>query len=237
MADTNPMLRVKGLKARYGEAQVLNGVTLEILEGEVVSLLGRNGTGKSTTIKAIMGMVPVNGGDIYFRGREVTGYKPHRLARLGLGYVPEERRIFGSLSVLENLEIVAGMGGAKPWPMEKVLDLFPVLGHRKKHMGKQLSGGEQQMLAMARVLRQGGRLLLLDEPTEGLAPIVVKMIGQVIKELKSAGLTVLLVEQNLLFTMDAATRHYIISKGKTVFSGKTSELKADDEIQKRYLTV
>ena len=237
MADTNPMLRVKGLKARYGEAQVLNGVTLEILEGEVVSLLGRNGTGKSTTIKAIMGMVPVNGGDIYFRGRDVTGYKPHRLARLGLGYVPEERRIFGSLSVLENLEIVAGMGGAKPWPMEKVLDLFPVLGHRKKHMGKQLSGGEQQMLAMARVLRQGGRLLLLDEPTEGLAPIVVKMIGQVIKELKSAGLTVLLVEQNLLFTMDAATRHYIISKGKTVFSGKTDELKADNEIQKRYLTV
>ena len=237
MADTNPMLRVKGLKARYGEAQVLNGVTLEIFEGEVVSLLGRNGTGKSTTIKAIMGMVPVNGGDIYFRGREVTGYKPHSLARLGLGYVPEERRIFGSLSVLENLEIVAGMGGAKPWPMEKVLDLFPVLAHRKKHMGKQLSGGEQQMLAMARVLRQGGRLLLLDEPTEGLAPIVVKMIGQVIKELKSAGLTVLLVEQNLLFTMDAATRHYIISKGKTVFSGKTDELKADNEIQKRYLTV
>ena len=237
MADTNPMLQVKGLKARYGEAQVLNGVTLEILEGEVMSLLGRNGTGKSTTIKAIMGMVPVNGGDIYFRGRDVTGYKPHRLARLGLGYVPEERRIFGSLSVLENLEIVAGMGGAKPWPMEKVLDLFPVLGHRKKHMGKQLSGGEQQMLAMARVLRQGGRLLLLDEPTEGLAPIVVKMIGQVIKELKSAGLTVLLVEQNLLFTMDAATRHYIISKGKTVFSGKTDELKADNEIQKRYLTV
>ena len=237
MADTNPMLQVKGLKARYGEAQVLNGVTLEILEGEVVSLLGRNGTGKSTTIKAIMGMVPVNGGDIYFRGREVTGYKPHRLARLGLGYVPEERRIFGSLSVLENLEIVAGMGGAKPWPMEKVLDLFPVLAHRKKHMGKQLSGGEQQMLSMARVLRQGGRLLLLDEPTEGLAPIVVKMIGQVIKELKSAGLTVLLVEQNLLFTMDAATRHYIISKGKTVFSGKTDELKADNEIQKRYLTV
>jgi len=237
LADTNPMLQVKGLKARYGEAQVLNGVTLEILEGEVVSLLGRNGTGKSTTIKAIMGMVPVNGGDIYFRGRDVTGYKPHRLARLGLGYVPEERRIFGSLSVLENLEIVAGMGGAKPWPMEKVLDLFPVLGHRKKHMGKQLSGGEQQMLAMARVLRQGGRLLLLDEPTEGLAPIVVKMIGQVIKELKSAGLTVLLVEQNLLFTMDAATRHYIISKGKTVFSGKTDELKADNEIQKRYLTV
>ena len=231
------MLRVKGLKARYGEAQVLNGVTLEILEGEVVSLLGRNGTGKSTTIKAIMGMVPVNGGDIYFQGREVTGYKPHSLARLGLGYVPEERRIFGSLSVLENLEIVAGMGGAKSWSMEKVLDLFPVLGHRKKHMGKQLSGGEQQMLAMARILRQGGRLLLLDEPTEGLAPIVVQMIGQVINELKSAGLTVLLVEQNLLFTMDAATRHYIISKGKTVFCGKTDELKADNDIQKRYLTV
>lgn len=237
MADTNPMLKVEGLKARYGEAQVLDGVSLEIFEGEVVSLLGRNGTGKSTTIKSIMGMVSVNGGNIYFEGREVTGYKPHTLARLGLGYVPEERRIFGSLSVFENLEIVAGIGGAEPWPIEKVLDLFPVLGHRKKHMGKQLSGGEQQMLAMARVLRQGGRLLLLDEPTEGLAPIVVQMIGQVIKELKNASLTVLLVEQNLLFTMDAAMRHYIISKGKTVFSGKTSELKADNEIQKRYLTV
>jgi len=231
------MLQVKELKARYGEAQVLNGVTLAVEEGEVVSLLGRNGTGKSTTIKAIMGMVAVNGGNIYFEGREVTGYKPHSLARLGLGYVPEERRIFGSLSVLENLEIVVGLGGAEPWPMEKVLDLFPVLGHRKKHMGKQLSGGEQQMLSMARVLRQGGRLLLLDEPTEGLAPIVVKMIGQVIKELKNANLTVLLVEQNLLFTMDAAKRHYIISKGKTVFSGNTSTLKADGEIQKRYLTV
>jgi len=231
------MLKVKGLKARYGQAQVLNGVSLEIFEGEVVSLLGRNGTGKSTTIKSIMGMVAVNGGSIYFEGRDVTRYKPHSLARLGLGYVPEERRIFGSLSVFENLEIVAGIGGAEPWSVEKVLDLFPVLGHRKKHMGKQLSGGEQQMLAMARVLRQGGRLLLLDEPTEGLAPIVVQMIGQVIKELKNAGLTVLLVEQNLLFTMDAAMRHTIISKGKTVFSGRTSELKADDEIQKRYLTV
>ena len=231
------MLRVKGLRARYGEAQVLNGVALEVFEGEVVSLLGRNGTGKSTTIKAIMGMVAVNGGNIYFEGRDVTRYKPHSLARLGLGYVPEERRIFGSLSVFENLEIVVGMGGAEPWSMEKVLDLFPVLGHRTKHMGKQLSGGEQQMLAMARILRQGGKLLLLDEPTEGLAPIVVKMIGQVIKELKNANLTVLLVEQNLLFTMDAATRHYIISKGKTVFTGKTGDLKADKEIQKRYLTV
>jgi branched-chain amino acid transport system ATP-binding protein len=237
LVDTNPMLQVKGLKARYGEAQVLNGVTLEIFEGEVVSLLGRNGTGKSTTIKAIMGMVAVNEGEIHFRGRAVTGYKPHSLARLGLGYVPEERRIFGSLSVFENLEIVAGLGGTEPWSMERVLDLFPVLGHRKKHMGKQLSGGEQQMLAMARVLRQGGRLLLLDEPTEGLAPIVVKMIGQVIKELKDANLTVLLVEQNLLFTMDAAVRHYIISKGKTVFSGETEALKADVEVQKRYLTV
>ena len=237
MADTNPMLQVKGLKARYGEAQVLNGVTLEVFEGEVVSLLGRNGTGKSTTIKAIMGMVTVNGGNVYLEGREVTRYKPHSLARLGLGYVPEERRIFSSLSVLENLEIVAGMGGAEPWSMEKVFDLFPVLGHRTKHMGKQLSGGEQQMLAMARILRQGSRLLLLDEPTEGLAPIVVKMIGQAIKELKNANLTVLLVEQNLLFTMDAATRHYIISKGKTVFNGKSDDLKTDKEIQKRYLTV
>lgn len=237
MADTNPMLRVEGLKARYGEAQVLNGVNLAVSEGEVVSLLGRNGTGKSTTIKAIMGMVSVNGGRVFFRDRDVTGFRPHSLARLGLGYVPEERRIFGSLSVYENLEIVAGLGGAKPWPIDKVLDLFPVLGHRQKHMGKQLSGGEQQMLAMARVLRQGGRLLLLDEPTEGLAPIVVKMIGQVIQELKNTHLTVLLVEQNLLFTMEAATRHYIISKGKTVFSGRTGELKADGEIQKRYLTV
>lgn len=237
MADTNPMLQVKGLKARYGDAQVLNGVALEVFEGEVVSLLGRNGAGKSTTIKAIMGMVAVNGGNIYFEGRDVTRCKPHSLARLGLGYVPEERRIFGSLSVIENLEIVAGIGGAEPWSMEKVLDLFPVLGHRKKHMGKQLSGGEQQMLAMARILRQGGRLLLLDEPTEGLAPIVVQMIGQVIKELKNANLTVLLVEQNLLFTMDAATRHYIISKGETVYGGKTGDLKADNEIQKRYLTV
>lgn len=237
MADTNPMLRVSKLNARYGDAQVLNGVDLVVPEGEVVSLLGRNGTGKSTTIKAIMGMVNINGGQVFFRDRDVTGKKPHTLAQLGMGYVPEERRIFGSLSVFENLEIVAGIGGGEPWSMERVLDLFPVLGHRKKHMGKQLSGGEQQMLAMARILRQGGRMLLLDEPTEGLAPIVVKMIGQVIGELKNTKLTVLLVEQNLLFTMEAAAHHYIISKGKTVFSGNTIALKGDSEIQKRYLTV
>ena len=171
MADTNPMLQVKGLRARYGEAQVLNGVTLEVFEGEVVSLLGRNGTGKSTTIKAIMGMVAVNGGNIHFEGRDVTRYKPHSLARLGLGYVPEERRIFGSLSVLENLEIVVGMGGAEPWSMEKVLDLFPVLGHRTKHMGKQLSGGEQQMLAMARILRQGGGSYCWTNPPKAWRPL------------------------------------------------------------------
>lgn len=235
--DINPLLEVRELSAHYGEGQILNGVSLKVFEGEVVSLLGRNGTGKSTTIKSIMGMVSISQGKVLLLGNDVTGFKPHTVARMGLGYVPEERRIFGSLSVLENLEIVAGIGGPSPWPLEKVLELFPVLAHRKKSLGKQLSGGEQQMLAIARVLRQGGRLLLLDEPTEGLAPIVVQAINQVIKELKNAGLTVLLVEQNLLFTMEVGTRHYVISKGRTVYEGSSDDLRVNEEIQKRYLTV
>ncbi len=231
------MLQVEAIKAHYGEGQVLNGISLSVSEGEVVSLLGRNGTGKSTTIKTIMGMVTVSDGRIRFMQQEVTRFRPHKLARLGLGYVPEERRIFGSLTVLENLDIVKGLGGSNSWPLQEVLELFPALAARQRSLGKQLSGGEQQMLAIARILRQGAKLLLLDEPTEGLAPLIVRAINNVIKELKGGGLTVLIVEQNLLFTMEVSNHHYIISKGEIVYEGTSDELSTNIELQKRYLTV
>lgn len=237
MAGIQPLLIVDRIEAHYGEGIVLNGVSLNVFEGAVASLLGRNGTGKSTTIKAIMGIVPIIGGKIHFDGKDVTGFRPHKLARLGLGYVPEERRIFSSLSVIENLEIIAGIAGSSPWPLEKVFALFPVLAARKKSLGKQLSGGEQQMLAIARILRQDSRLLLLDEPTEGLAPLIVRTINNVIKELKDAGLTVLIVEQNLFFATEVSNHHYIMSKGKIVYEGTSDDLNNSIELQKRYLTV
>lgn len=237
MGNMPSLLKLDNIRARYGESQVLNGVSLEVCTGESVSLLGRNGMGKSTTIKAIMGMLRISGGSIYFDGQDVSFLSPHRLARLGLGYVPEERRIFPSLTVLENLEIVAGIGGPNPWPPKKVFALFPVLEQRKKASGKSLSGGEQQMLAMARVLRQGGIFLLLDEPTEGLAPIIVNVIHDVILELKNAGLTILLVEQNLHFTMSVVNRHFILSKGKIVYEGSSDDLRINKDLQKEYLAV
>jgi branched-chain amino acid transport system ATP-binding protein len=156
---------------------------------------------------------------------------------MGIGYVPEERRVFASLNVEENLEIAKGIGGPKPWSLERIMGLFPPLATRKKSMGNQLSGGEQQMLAIARILRQGARLLLLDEPTEGLAPLVVNVINSVIKELKQHDLTVLLVEQNLPFTMEVADRHYVISKGQIVYEGTSDDLKNNLELQKKYLAV
>ena len=237
MAGTNPLLHIEGLKSQYGEGQVLHGLNLRIANQDVVSLLGRNGAGKSTTIKSIMGMVQVTAGVISFLNTDVTGFKPHKLARMGVGYVPEERRIFASLTVEENLEIAKGIGGPNPWSLEKIMNLFPPLAARKKSMGNQLSGGEQQMLAIARILRQGARLLLLDEPTEGLAPLVVSVINSVIKELKHHDLTVLLVEQNLAFTMEVAHRHYVISKGQIVYEGTSDELRNNLELQKKYLAV
>jgi branched-chain amino acid transport system ATP-binding protein len=225
------------LRANYGEGEVLGGIDLHIADREVVSLLGRNGAGKSTIVKAIMGMVTVEAGVIRLAGRNVTGFRPHQMARLGLGYVPEERRVFPSLTVLENLEIIKGLAGSKPWSLQRIFELFPSLADRKSQMGGQLSGGEQQMLAIARVLRQGARGLLLDEPTEGLAPMVVSTINSVVKALKDSGLTVLLIEQNLPFTLEVADRHYIVSEGRIVYEGPSAALVENTALQQKYLTV
>ena len=214
------MLSVSGLDVRYGRAQVLFGLSLEVGAGEAVALLGRNGAGKSTTLKAIMGLVPAAAGEIRFEDQPVTGLPPNEIARLGLGYVPEDRRIFTGLSVAENLE--AGRrpappgtpAGRPPWTLGRIHALFPNLAGLARRRAGEISGGEQQMLALARTLMGNPRLLLLDEPSEGLAPVIVEQLAQCLVELKSAGLAVLLSEQNLQFANRVADRIAVIEKGR-----------------------
>ena len=205
------MLEVRGLCAGYGAAQVLFDVDLEVRRGEVVALLGRNGAGKSTTLKAIMGLVPPQAGTVLFDGRAITGLEPYEIARLGLGYVPEDRRIFTDLTVAENLEV--GRKAMGPWSDERLFALFPALGRMRERPGGQMSGGEQQMLCIARTLAGNPTAVLLDEPSEGLAPVVVEAIAKAIGELKRAGLTVLLAEQSERFTERVADRAYRLEKG------------------------
>jgi branched-chain amino acid transport system ATP-binding protein len=209
------VLQIEGLNAFYGESHVLHGVDLDVREGEVVTLLGRNGAGKTTTLKAIMGILEQRTGSIRFAGRELVGLPSDRIARLGLAYCPEERGIFASLDVEENLLLppVVSAGGMA---LEEIYRLFPNLRERLRSQGTRLSGGEQQMLAIARILRTGATLLLLDEPTEGLAPVIVQQIGDVIRQLKSRGFTVLLVEQNFYFASTVADRHYLMEHGRVV---------------------
>ena len=210
------MLEVSGLNAWYGESHILHGVDFEVREGEVVTLLGRNGAGKTTTMKSIMGLVPRRRGSIRFRGAETIRLLPNQVARAGIALCPEERGIFGSLSVIENLMLppVIAPGGLD---IDTIYALFPNLQERAHTAhGTRLSGGEQQMLAIARILRTGARMLLLDEPTEGLAPVIVKQIGRTIRELKERGFTVLLVEQNFHFAATVADRHYVMEHGKVV---------------------
>ena len=218
MAEREPytaFLSVKGLEAWYGESHILHGVDLEVREGEVVTLLGRNGAGKTTTMKSIMGMVEKRSGSIRFKGTETAALPSNRIARLGLAICPEERGIFASLNVEENLllppEVAAG-GLA----VDKIYELFPNLRERRKSQGTKLSGGEQQMLAIGRILRTGAKLLLLDEPTEGLAPVIVQQIGRTIARLKQEGFTILLVEQNFRFAATVADRHYVMENGRVV---------------------
>ena len=210
------MLEVKDLNAWYGESHVLHGASFEVREGEVVTLLGRNGAGKTTTMKSIMGLVPRRTGSIHYRGAELIGAPPERIARAGIGFCPEERAIFGSLSVTENLMLppVVAPGGLD---VATIYELFPNLKERAGTAhGTKLSGGEQQMLAIARILRTGAKLLLLDEPTEGLAPVIVQQIGRTIREIKKRGFTVLLVEQNFRFAATVADRHYVMEHGQVV---------------------
>jgi branched-chain amino acid transport system ATP-binding protein len=210
-----PLLEVRDLHAWYGESHVLHGVDFEVRGGEVVTLLGRNGAGKTTTLKSVMGMVSSRRGSIRFDGQEIITLPSNRIARLGLAFCPEERGIFASLNVEENLLLPPEVrpGGL---PVDAVFGLFPNLQERLKSQGTKLSGGEQQMLAIGRILRTGARLLLLDEPTEGLAPVIVQQIGATIRRLKAEGFTILLVEQNFRFAATLADRHYVMERGRVV---------------------
>lgn len=213
--DKAPLLAVKGLRAWYGESHVLHGMDFEVREGEVVTLLGRNGVGKTSTLKSIMGMVPRREGSVRFEGVETISLTSNRIARLGIAFCPEERGIFASLDVLENLMLPPRVreGG---FGLNEVYELFPNIKERLTSQGTKLSGGEQQMLAVGRILRTGARLLLLDEPTEGLAPVIVQQIGRTIERLKAGGYTILLVEQNFRFAQTVADRHYVVQEGGRV---------------------
>ncbi len=230
------MLDVRDLNAWYAESKVLHGMTFDVREGELLTLIGRNGAGKTTTLRSIMGIVRKRTGSIAFSGRELVGRRTYQIARLGIGYCPEERAIFSSLSVRENLFLppVLREGGLSD---EALYATFPNLRARGASQGTKLSGGEQQMLAIARILRTGSRLLLLDEPSEGLAPVVVKEIGETIKRLKAQGFTIVLVEQNLRFARQVADRHVVVENGKVVDILTNDELAADMGRVKTYLGV
>jgi branched-chain amino acid transport system ATP-binding protein len=235
-APARPLLMVRDLHAWYGESHVLHGVDFDVREGETVTLLGRNGAGKTTTLKAIMGIVGRRRGSVIFEGHELIGLPSDRIARLGLAFCPEERGIFASLNVEENLLLppVVREGGMG---LDAIFELFPNLRDRLRSQGTKLSGGEQQMLAIGRILRTGARLLLLDEPTEGLAPVIVQQIGATLRRLKAEGFTVLLVEQNFRFASTVADRHYIIERGRVVDMIENQRLDASMDKLHEYLGV
>jgi branched-chain amino acid transport system ATP-binding protein len=239
MTAIAPMLSVTGLNAYYGRAHILADVALEVGKGEVVVLLGRNGAGKSTTMKSVMGLVPPAAGTVTFDGADITGRAPHDIAKAGLGYVPEDRRIFTDLSVMENLEV----GRQKPrdaapvWTPERLFAIFPNLAEMRTRPGGRMSGGEQQMLTIARTLMGNPRAILLDEPSEGLAPVIVEQMANTIRALKREGLTVLLSEQNLHFATLVSDRAYIIEKGRIRYEGTMAELLRDEAVRAQYLSV
>ena len=233
------MLELKNLETTYGQSQVLFGVDLQVNEREVVTLLGRNGMGKTTTINSIMGMVRARSGEINFEGNQIREWPAHRVAQSGMGLVPEGRQIFPNLNVIENLVATSAnrFKNKNPWTLDRVFNLFPSLLERAKNMGNQLSGGEQQMLAIGRALMTNPRLLILDEATEGLAPLVKMEIWECLKGLKTSGQSILVVDKNIEALTHLANRHYIMEKGKIVWSGDSPSLIADKEIQHRYLGI
>lgn len=233
------ILNVENINVFYGTSQALFGASLDVRQGETLALLGRNGAGKSTTMKAIAGIIPARSGQVTFMGKVISGQPAYKIARSGIGYVPEDRQIFPNLTVEDNLVIAHKLGpnGEDMWPIERVYEMLPLLAPLKDRLGGQLSGGEQQMLTVGRSLMGNPKVLLLDEPSEGLAPIMVEKIGTLIETLKSLGNTIVLAEQNLHFCLGLADRAVVIDKGVDVFHGSIEELNTNDEVKQRYLSV
>jgi branched-chain amino acid transport system ATP-binding protein len=234
-----PVVEVRDLDVYYGTSQILFGVGFSVRQGETMALLGRNGAGKSTTMKAIMGLAPARRGKVILRGRLVSGMKPHRIARAGLGFVPEDRQIFPEHTVEDNLVIgqKKGPDGQDDWSIRRIYNVFPLLEPLRHRIAGRLSGGEQQMLAIARTLMGNPALLLLDEPSEGLAPIIVQRIGELLKQLRGNGATVLVSEQNMHFCLGLASHATVIDKGQIVYSATIEDLKANDAVRRRYLAL
>lgn len=232
------LLELRGVETYYGDSHILFDLSLEVAEGEVVCLLGRNGAGKSTTLKTITGLAPPRAGRITLRGRELTTLPPFRIARLGIGYVPEERRVFGNLTVRENLEVARKTWAAgATWTADRVFELFPHLRGLGARQAGRLSGGEQQMLTIARTLMGSPHVLLLDEPSEGLAPLVVQMLGEQLGDLKRTGLTMVLAEQNVHFVSELGDRVYVLEKGMVRYQGSMTEFLANDAVRRAHLAV
>jgi len=236
---SEPIIRVEGIDVYYGKSQILFGVGLEVMRAQTVALLGRNGAGKSTTMKAIAGLAPPRRGSVKVMGQEVAGRAPYRIARIGLGYVPEDRQVFPEHSVEDNLLIGAkkGPGGEDNWPLSRIFEVFPLLVPLRGRMAGRLSGGEQQMLTIARTLAGNPVAILLDEPSEGLAPIVVARIGHLLRQLGDTGATILIAEQNMHFCLGLASDAIVIDKGQIVYRDTIHALKANEEIRRRYLAM
>lgn len=237
--STAPLIEARGLESFYGRAQILFGVGLTVARGEVVALLGRNGAGKSTTLKTLMGLVPPKAGEVMFDGVRVHGRPPYAVCRAGLGYVPEERRVFAELTVEENLEVGRrpAREGAPHWTPARLYELFPNLGRMRDRRGGEMSGGEQQMLTIARTLMGNPLAVLLDEPSEGLAPVIVEQMGDAIRALKREGLTLLISEQNLRFAASITDRAVILEQGHVRYEGAMADLMADAAVREKYLSV
>ena len=234
------LLEVKDLNTYYGASHVLQGISLALDQGEIVALLGRNGMGKSTTLKSVMGLVKPKSGEVIFRGKDIAGYPPYKVARAGIGYVPEERRIFPNLSVLENLSMgvkAEKTGKDNGWSLDRIFEHFPLLKKRSSSKGSHLSGGEQQMLAIGRTLMGNPELLMVDEPTEGLSPLLVKEVRDMVADINKVGVSILLVEHNLKVAISLAHRVYLMGKAHIGFTGNVQELEAQPEIREKYLEV
>ena len=239
------LLELRHVETYYGESHVLFDLSLDVDAGEVTCLLGRNGAGKTTTVRSIIGLTPPRSGRVALRGQDLAGLPPYRIARLGIGFVPEDRRVFPNLTVAENLEVARKTWGARdgaagapaPWTAQRVFELFPILAERRRQLGGTLSGGEQQMLTIARTLMGSPDVLLLDEPSEGLAPLVVETLRQQLARLKNAGLTMVLAEQNVRFVSELGTRVYILENGMVRYRGAMAEFLADAEVRQAYLAV